>query len=285
MSTSKKSNDHCDQAALADFDRVRAKEGLGHMTLPRDFDELKVPLQLLAISNIERVDRGLSPILGLSKPIDARAQTGANNDEDPPFPPQYVGNYESSNWAGAGNSTLLDDFYWMYDDGPGSFNEDCPPAGGRGCWGHRDDILGARTKPLLMGAAVAYQHGTASMAEQFIGGDTTDKANVAPTWATIAKTAPVIVAAGKVTIVTHSAAKGGKSFLVRTYNPGSVTATVTAGASYWSVRPRSCHLAAGHACTLKLRFHSSKRGTHHGKLRVSGPGGGRTVTLIGRRAG
>ncbi|HUY24713.1 MAG TPA: hypothetical protein VMV09_05335, partial [Candidatus Saccharimonadales bacterium] len=30
---------------------------------------------------------------------------------------------------------------WMYNDGPGSFNIDCPSASSPGCWIHRDDIL------------------------------------------------------------------------------------------------------------------------------------------------
>jgi hypothetical protein len=192
MGTTKAANDACDTSALVDFNAVRAGEGLGRMTLPRDFDTLTVPLQLLAISDIERVDRGLTPVVGLSSVIDARAQQGADADEDPSFPTPFVGDYESSNWAGAGNSALLDDFYWMYDDGLGSFNEDCTTADPSGCWGHRDDILGATDAPVLMGAAVSYQtpFGT-SMAEQFVGEDTTDTADVAPTWAAIVATVPV----------------------------------------------------------------------------------------------
>ncbi len=75
--------------------------------------------------------------------LDKLAQQGANADEDPPFPDPFPGNSGGANWAGAGNSALLDDFYWMYDDGPGSFNEDCPHKGDAGCWGHRHDVLNA----------------------------------------------------------------------------------------------------------------------------------------------
>jgi hypothetical protein len=33
------------------------------------------------------------------------------------------------------------DYGWMYDDGRGSGNLDCPRSGGPGCWGHRHGIL------------------------------------------------------------------------------------------------------------------------------------------------
>jgi hypothetical protein len=284
MSTSKKSNDRCDKAAQKDFDKVRASEGLGPMSLPHDFDILAVPAQLLAIADIERVDRGLAPMLGLSKAIDARAKQGADHDEDPPFPSQFVGNYESGNWAGAGNSVLLDDFYWMYDDGPGSFNEDCQHPGDQGCWGHRDDVLGARTKPLLMGAAVAYQSNGASMAEQFIGGDTTDKVNVKPSWATIARTMAPGASAAHRTVTVHDAKVHNTPVVVRSYSHATLRAKVTSGSAYWSVTPRSCRVAASKTCRLRLHFHSAKAGTHDGVLRVTGPGGSRTVKLVGHRS-
>jgi hypothetical protein len=192
MSTSKASNRKCDKAALKDFDAVRKKEGLGPMTLPHDFAALSVPSQLLAISNIERVDRGERPVLGRSKSLDKLALYGAKHDADPDFPDPFPGTSGGANWAGAGNSALLDDFYWMYDDGLGSFNEDCTPTFKEGCWGHRHDILNAYQARLVMGAAVSRKKtgfGT-SMTEEFIGGDRGNKVNVAPTWHTIAATFP-----------------------------------------------------------------------------------------------
>jgi hypothetical protein len=191
MGTSTAANRRCDKAALRDFDAVRKKEGLGPMTLPRDFASLSVPGQLLAISDVERVDRGRRAVLGMTKSLNKLAQQGANNDEDPPFPSPFPGSAGGGNWAGAGSSVLLDDFYWMYDDGLGSFNGDCTQSNQSGCWGHRHDILNAYDPRVVMGAAVAYntQWGT-SMTEEFIGGDSTDKVNVAPSWHTIAATFP-----------------------------------------------------------------------------------------------
>jgi hypothetical protein len=195
MGTSRAANLRCDAAALRAFNAVRKSEGLGRMVLPRDFPSLSVPAQLLAITDIERVDRGLRPYLGESAALNKLALLGAKNDDDPPFPNPFPGTGASGNWAGAGNSALLDDFYWMYDDGPGSGNEDCPSGGGGGCWGHRHDILERFDRPLLMGAAVAY-HTTwgTSMTELFIGGDRTDKVDVAPSWHRIAATFPLALA-------------------------------------------------------------------------------------------
>lgn len=206
MATSKAANDKCDAAALREFDKVRKSVGLGPLILPSDFDTLSVPAQLLAISNLERVDRGLRPVLGLSSALDKLAVRGAKADTDPPFPNPFRGTAISGNWAAAGNSALLDDFYWMYDDGPGSFNEDCAHRGDAGCWGHRHDILFKFAAPLVMGAAVVYHTrvGT-SMTEEFIGGDHSDKADVAPTWKTISASLPprLNIAASRTVLPRH----------------------------------------------------------------------------------
>ena len=195
MGTTVAANRTCDKAALPDFDKVRKSEGLGPMTLPGDFAGLSVASQLLAISNIERVDRGRRAVLGRSKSLDTLARQGAKQDRDPDFPNPFTGSSGGANWAGAGNSALLDDFYWMYDDGPGSFNEDCQHKGDPGCWGHRHDIINAYGAPVVMGAAAAYgtTDGT-SMTEEFIGGDTRDKVDVSPSWHAIAATFPIRIA-------------------------------------------------------------------------------------------
>jgi hypothetical protein len=209
MRTTKAANKTCDKAALKDSDAVRKKEGLGPMTLPRDFATLSVPSQLLAISNIERVDRGERPVLGRSKSLDKLALYGAKHDSDPDFPYPFPGTSGGANWAGAGNSALLDDFYWMYDDGFGSFNEDCPTKHASGCWGHRHDILNPYDSRLVMGAAVSRQKtgfGT-SMTEEFIGGDRGNKVNVSPSWHKIAATFPprVKISASAATVASGAA--------------------------------------------------------------------------------
>ena len=144
----------CQTAALADLDAARAAEGIGPMQLPGDFPALSVPSQLLVLSNLERVDRGLAPVIGLSGPLDQDALTGAQNDADP-HPTTFNGNTWTANWEGGYASPFEADFVWMYDDGLGSGNVDCAAPGDSGCWGHRHDILSPLDPPVVMGAGSA----------------------------------------------------------------------------------------------------------------------------------
>jgi hypothetical protein len=45
---------------------------------------------------------------------------------------------------------------WIYDDGPGGTNLDCPNKDGSGCWAHRHGLLGdfGTVGSLVMGAAI-----------------------------------------------------------------------------------------------------------------------------------
>lgn len=166
------SGSKCIASALADINAARASEGVGAMVLPSNFASLTIPQQLLIVSDLERIGRGLTPILGLAAPLDADAQQGAVAGGDP-VPTSFTGDAWGSNWEGGYASTLEADFGWMYDDGPGSENLDCAAAGDPGCWGHRDNILRAWDAPLVMGAGYTPngQYG-ASMTELFMGGDT-----------------------------------------------------------------------------------------------------------------
>ncbi len=145
----------CVAAALLALNRARAAEGVKPMALPPGFGQLSVADQLFVAINLERVDRGLPPALGRTAALDRNARAGADAADDPPDPGD---DYDVSDglWAG-GSSNGLDAVYgFMYDDGPGSTNLDCPAKGGPGCWGHRHGILDAfgTVGTLLMGAAV-----------------------------------------------------------------------------------------------------------------------------------
>jgi hypothetical protein len=149
------SSSSCIGGVLAAINRAHALEGVRPMVLPSGFARLSVPDQLFVAVNLERVDRGLPPFGGLSTALDANAQRGADDANDPPDP---GGGYvlDDAEWAG-GSSNGLDAVYgWMYDDGLDSGNLDCLHRGAPGCWGHRKGILddfgsGAN---LVMGAAV-----------------------------------------------------------------------------------------------------------------------------------
>ena len=165
------SGSSCVSSALGDINAARASEGVSAMVLPPNFVSLTVQQQLLVVSDLERTARGLVPILGLAAPYNAVAQQGAEQEQDP-SPNSTNGDAWGSNWAGGYPSTLEADFGWMYDDGPGSDNVDCPAPGAAGCWGHRDNVVGPWHAPLVMGAGyVANGSIGASMSELFVGGD------------------------------------------------------------------------------------------------------------------
>ncbi|HUY21115.1 MAG TPA: hypothetical protein VMV22_02120 [Acidimicrobiales bacterium] len=133
----------CVASTLQATDSARAAEGIGPMTLPGDYATLTPAEQLFVLTDIERVDRGLPPAVGLVSEFnqDAQAAAQANTDPSPGAVPPGVGILRwASNW-GENAGALGSNYGWMYDDGPGSGNVACGSGGG-GCWGHRDNILG-----------------------------------------------------------------------------------------------------------------------------------------------
>ncbi len=125
------------------------------MVLPADFGRLGVPEQLLVVINLERIDRGLPPFIGRTPALDRNAQQGADIANDPPDPGDAYDVVDGI-WAGGSSNALDADYGWMYDDGIGSGNLDCPHKGGSGCWGHRHGILDnfGTVGTLIMGGAV-----------------------------------------------------------------------------------------------------------------------------------
>jgi hypothetical protein len=74
---------------------------------------------------------------------DQNALLGAQAQEDPQTSSVPGEIAAVGNWA-EDFGPLASDFDWMYNDGPGSFNVDCPAGsspGSSGCWIHRDQIL------------------------------------------------------------------------------------------------------------------------------------------------
>jgi hypothetical protein len=270
----------CASDALADLNAARESERLVPIVLPRDWGSLTIPQQLLVLSNLERVDRGLPQVLGLTTPLDADAQTGANTENDP-SPTNFYGDDFTSNWQGGYVSPFLSDFSWMYDDGLNSGNLDCTSADRSGCWGHRHDILWDFSEPLVMGAAYAPSTPDgASETELFVGGDTEagpgqPDAPIAPTWTTISSTLPIGLSATAV-----SPAAGGRSARLEVWASGEamgVAAAITSGASVWTVSPAACQLNAGHSCELTITASSST--PEPGTLTLTGPNGSQTVAL------
>jgi hypothetical protein len=141
-----------------------AEEGLGAMVLPSNYASLPAGEQLFVLTDIERVDRGLPPVVGMVAQFNTDAQNAAAANTDPtpvsPPPGSTVMSW-ASNWAEAAGP-MGSDYNWMYDDGPGSGDIDCNASDPGSCWGHRDNILGFNASQiatshgvLVMGAAEA----------------------------------------------------------------------------------------------------------------------------------
>ncbi|HUY22578.1 MAG TPA: hypothetical protein VMV22_09570 [Acidimicrobiales bacterium] len=154
----------CIAAAAQAMASARAGEGLGPMSLPSNYAGLSPGEQLFVLADIERVDRGLPPIVGMVQALDQDAQAAAATNADPTpaaVPPGSGILRWVSNWAEAAGP-LGSTYMWMYEDGPGSGNLACSSGSTRWCWGHRDNILGFTTAQvsssggvLVMGAAEA----------------------------------------------------------------------------------------------------------------------------------
>jgi hypothetical protein len=178
----------CDRSAppvnvdLSSLDACRANEGIGRITLPTNWNSLTVSQQQLVIIDLERVNRGVAPIVGLSASLSALAVGGAQTENDPAFP-SHGFDGGGGIWAAA-PSVLEADYEWMYDDGTNGFNAnvDCPSGGGSGCWLHRDIILWRGDGgPLVAGAAYLRQSQDGSYAFEVLSGYSTRGVNF--TWA------------------------------------------------------------------------------------------------------
>jgi hypothetical protein len=142
----------CNSQILKAITNARKRlEKLGGMSFSLSaYEKLTPGEQLFATVNLERIERGLPPAVVLTRSLDKIAQRGATSDKDPPLqdvpdPLPGGGHYVGlgGNWAGGWGNALGADYGWMYDDGLGSDNGDCSKSHRSGCWGHRDNILGA----------------------------------------------------------------------------------------------------------------------------------------------
>ncbi len=152
----------CENATLAAIDNARNQEGLPGMVLPTDWAQLTPAQQLFVSTNLERTVRGAATPVGDGH----RARPGLAVRRRPKLrsrraPAGFPWTSWGGNWAGAVGSPLEAIYFWMYDDGPGSYNLDCTPSDSAGCWGHRNNILmSLHCQPCLMGtgfSATAYQ--------------------------------------------------------------------------------------------------------------------------------
>ncbi len=135
----------------ADIDQCRALEGVGQLVLPSNFGKLNGPEQMLVLFDLERINRGLPPVVGLSAALDTDARRGAVAGGDPNGPGGYGW---TSIWAGGYGSIGASNWAWMYDDGYPGPNEDCSSPSSDGCWGHRNAILLESSSPVVGGGGL-----------------------------------------------------------------------------------------------------------------------------------
>lgn len=164
--------------AIASIDSCRAQEGVGPLALPSNWSTLTTVQQGFVLINLERVNRGLAPIVGLSPALNQLASVAAVKNDDPVFPSGgFTGG--GSIWAGA-PTVFAADYLWMYDDGPNGSNLDCASAGDPLCWGHRDIMLWDRSGTLVAGGGHSGAAGNGSFAYLVLSGYST--ANLTFTW-------------------------------------------------------------------------------------------------------
>jgi hypothetical protein len=164
---------------ISAINACRAQENVGPLKLPSNWTALSPVQQGFVLINLERVNRGLPAIVGLSGSLNTLASAGAASGSDPSFPAGgFVGG--GAIWAGA-PSVLAADYMWMYVDGPGGNNLDCSSAGERGCWGHRDIMLWDKGGTLVSGGGYTGDGASISSAYIVLSGYSTG--NLTFTWA------------------------------------------------------------------------------------------------------
>lgn len=172
-------SESCNAGVVKAIDKARSVlESLSSLTLNLSaYDAMSSPEQIFVITDLERTERGLAPLAGLTTQLDNVAQTGAANDTDPELSSTTLTGGATvtswaSIWAGGTSNPLGSDYYWMYDDGTGSPNGSCTPSSPSGCWGHRNAILGT--------------FATCGQAEQYMGaGESSTGSSYGPSFAAV----------------------------------------------------------------------------------------------------
>jgi hypothetical protein len=158
------------------LDQARASLGLPAYVVPADFDSLSPAQQLFILTNSDRAMYGLDPIPGLTDALNQNAASGVQDNGDP-WPTGSNWMAYTSNWAGGYVNAVLAYEGWMYDDGPGSGNQDCTSTNPSGCWGHRHDVLwnfaGSGGATAMGAAAGSYTAGQPSYAMLLVQGSDT----------------------------------------------------------------------------------------------------------------
>jgi hypothetical protein len=264
---------------LSGIDVARANEGVVPVSLPNNFAALTGPEQVFVLTDLERVDRGLPPIQGLTSALDADAQGGVAGNTDPHLP---AGLAAGANW-GESPSLFTTFDMWMYQDGwagIGTTNRACSSPTAAGCWAHRDNILGSYASPSLMGGAVGAGPAGTSVAEVIVGGDTQD--NPYFTWNDVMAHLPVGVTDASVDVSSPpGSSQVGSVQLWASGEAMNVSLSISGGAGVFSMSSPGCSMAVGHSCQAAINFSPPRVGEFTASLSVSGPNGVQNIPLVG----
>lgn len=181
----------CQRLLVADIDTARAREGVRPLVLPRGYATLPAGIQVFVLTDLERVDRGLAPLVGMNANLTARARLGAAAGGDPSIAAWDLDSESGRIWTAnqvADANALEADWLWMYADGWAggeTSNVDCTSAHSSGCWGHRHNILARYPgAPVLVTGTAAVGAGTFTSYAQLVLAGTGRTPPLTYTWAT-----------------------------------------------------------------------------------------------------
>ena len=188
--------------------------------------------------------------------LDQASQSAAAQNTDPSPPAGFRWTSWGGNWAGAVGNPLEAIYFWMYDDGLGSYNIDCTPSNSSGCWGHRHNILMSLRLP-----AVCHGHGL--QRHRVPGRSELDRA---PRRRRRGSGARLHLEHGP----RRPARRGGGRGLVA--SPAVGIAATPDGEGYWLVAADGGVFAFGDACLLRVHGRPAPRRPHR-RHRGSTPDG------------
>ncbi len=180
----------CQRVLVADINTARAREGVPPLVLPRGYATLPAGIQVFVLTDLERVDRGLAPLVGMNDTLNARARLGAAAGSDPSIATSNLDSESGQIWTAnqvADANALEADWLWMYADGwagADTSNVDCTSARSSGCWGHRHNVLARYPgAPVLVTGTAAVSAGPFTSYAQLVLAGTGRAPSLTYTWA------------------------------------------------------------------------------------------------------
>jgi hypothetical protein len=174
----------CIDAAVYYLDKARSRVHLPPYALPANFPSLPPPKQLFILVNLDRIQYGLPPILGMTPQLDHDALVSGIWPGDDPHPSHTTGlKVWWPGWAGAFHNAPMAYETWVWNDGLGATNPRCTRSDHSRCWGHRHSVLWRYGSNAAMGAAAGSDsHHHRGYTYLFVGGNATYKPHYNYTW-------------------------------------------------------------------------------------------------------